>query len=267
MYTNSPPPPRQTPFFGVRETNFSKHIYIQSHPTLPLLLIRLLLTDGVPKEDLLSPRRTFLLAIPSSSPYIFHTPATDTLTDLIRQSLSQVFSTPRFPVVVQPVVPGLSAKSLGSMIQLCGGGRGTGALGAWRVYAKGWVDGSPLAPEKIKMETVPATDERGGREALARARFGLRPRMKNLLDASVGEEEEEEVVLPALERAEWKITHGYPDDVAFEPIVTMRLDGSNVFHGVYEGIVEGWIDGARVPSWLTGEEGRTEGQIQDGRVV
>jgi len=154
------------------------------------------------------------------------------------------------------------------MMALCGAGRETGALGAWRVYAKGWVDGSPLAPERVKMEiVVPAGDERGERESLARARFGLRPRTKNLLDASVEEGVDEEVVLPALERAEWKITHGYPDDVAFAPVVTMRLDGSNVFHGVYEGICEGWIDGSRVPGWLTGEEGRTEGQIRDGRVA
>ncbi len=46
----------------------------------------------------------------------------------------------------------------------------------------------------------------------------------------------------------------------------MRLDGVNVFHGVYEGICEGWIDGERVPGWLTGEEGRTEGRVRDGRI-
>jgi central kinetochore subunit Mis15/CHL4 len=47
----------------------------------------------------------------------------------------------------------------------------------------------------------------------------------------------------------------------------MRLDGANVFHGVYEGIIEGWIDGDRVPGWLTGEEGRSEGKVLDGRIV
>jgi central kinetochore subunit Mis15/CHL4 len=152
------------------------------------------------------------------------------------------------------------------MMALCGASRETGALGAWRVYARGWVDGSPLAPEKVKMEVPVGEGEGATREGVARGRFGLRPRTKDLLDASAGEGEEDEVVLPALERAEWKITHGYPDDASFAPVVTMRLDGSNVFHGVYEAVCEGWIDGTRLPGWLTGEEGRTEGQIRDGRV-
>src|ERR1700694_1070970 len=46
----------------------TKHAYIQSHPDLALLIIRLVLTDGsLQKDDLLSSRRTFFLGIPSSS--------------------------------------------------------------------------------------------------------------------------------------------------------------------------------------------------------
>jgi hypothetical protein len=156
------------------------------------------------------------------------------------------------------------------MMTLCGAStREASALGAWRIYAKGWVDGSPLAPEKIMEKEGPqVTGEEGEREALARARFGLRPRGKDLLDATSVKKEGDDIVLPALERVEWKIVHGYPDDATgFSPSLTMRFDGANVFHGVYEGIVEGWIDGGRVPGWLTGEEGRSEGKVQDGRIV
>jgi len=168
---------------------------------------------------------------------------------------------------VNATVPAISAKKLETMMKLCGASREASALGAWRIYAKGWVDGSPLAPERIKEEAPPANDEAGKREALARARFGLRPRTKDLLDASTTGEDDE-IVLPALERVEWKIEHGYPDDeTGFAPTVTMRFDGTNVFHGVYEGVCGGWIDGERMPGWLTGEEGRSEGKVQDGRIV
>jgi central kinetochore subunit Mis15/CHL4 len=242
----------------------TKHVYIQSHPDFSLLIIRLVLTDGsFQKDDLLSSRRTFFLGIPSSSPYIFHTPATDQLQEIIRQSLSQVFSTPRHPVVVTRTKPSITAKTLATMMTLCGANRETAALGAWRIYAKGWADGSPLAAETI----VDEEDLSTGREALARARFGLKPRKRNVL--AVEEDEVDDIVTPALERVEWRIIHGYPDDsqAPFAPSMNMRLEGANVFHGVYEGVLEGWIDGERVPGWLIGEEGRSEGKVRDGRIV
>ena len=157
---------------------------------------------------------------------------------------------------------------------LCGANREAKSLGAWRIYAKGWVDGSPLAAEKFEeleqevLEVLEGDSARRKREALARARFGMKPRRKNTL--AVQEDEDEEIVMPALERVEWRIVHGYPDPegrgAVFSPSITMRLDGVNVFHGVYEGICEGWVDGERVPGWLTGEEGRTEGRVRDGRI-
>ena len=222
--------------------------------------------DGGVNEDLLSPRRTFFLGIPSSSPFIFHTPATDQLQEIIRQSLSQVFSTPRYPIIVTPTKPSINAKTLESMMTLCGATRESSSLGAWRIYAKGWVDGSPLAPEPILEESSPTpTDERTKREILARARFGLKAQKINVL--VVSEEEVDDIVTPALERVEWRIIHNYPDDSTFAPNLTMRFEGTNVFHGIYEGVVEGWIDGERVPGWLTGEEGRSEGKVRDGRIV
>ena len=153
---------------------------------------------------------------------------------------------------------------------LCGANREASALGAWRIYAKGWVDGSPLAPEGLKEEeSVLPTDERGRRETLARARFGMKTKSRNLLAVSQDDEEDEDIVTPALERVEFRITHEYPDDsqIRFSPNITMRLEGANVFQGVFEGIIDGWIDGERIPGWLTGEEGRTEGRVENGRII
>ena len=233
-----------------------------------MLIIRLVLTDGGIKDDLLSSRRIFFLGIPSSSPFIFHTPAIDQLQEIIRQTLSQVFSSPRYPIVVSPTSPAISAKTLESMMTLCGASRESSSLGAWRIYAKGWVDGSPLAAEKMIEEAPLPTDERSKREILARSRFGMKIHTKNVLAVEEREEEaEEDIVTPALERVEWKIIHEYPEDSTFTPSLTMRLEGANVFHGVFEGVVEGWIDGERIPGWLTGEEGRSEGKVRDGRIV
>lgn len=147
---------------------------------------------------------------------------------------------------------------------LCGANRETAALGAWRIYAKGWVDGSPLAAETVVEEESVTTNPR---ETLARARFGMKPRVRNLL--AVTDDDEDDIITPALERVEWRIAHSYPEDTQapFMPSMTMRLEGVNVFQGIYEGIVEGWIDGERVPGWLTGEEGRSEGNVREGRIV
>lgn len=162
--------------------------------------------------------------------------------------------------------PAITARTLESMMTLCGASREASSLGAWRIYAKGWVDGSPLAPESIvdELSSLPA-DERGKREDLARARFGMKPRNNNSM--AVSEDEMDDIVTPALERVEWRIIHDYPEDSSFSPNITMRLEGTNVFHGIFEGIVDGWIDGERVPGWLTGEEGRSEGKVRDGRIV
>ncbi len=163
--------------------------------------------------------------------------------------------------------PAITAKTLESMMTLCGASRESSSLGAWRIYAKGWVDGSPLAPESIVDESSPlSSDDRAKREMLARARFGMKIRKTNSLAVSE-EEEADDIVTPALERVEWQIVHAYPDDSSFSPSLTMRLEGTNVFHGIYEGIVDGWIDGERIPGWLTGEEGCSEGKIRDGRIV
>jgi hypothetical protein len=151
------------------------------------------------------------------------------------------------------------------MMALCGASREKAALGAWRIYAKGWVDGSPLAPEKITEEDVTPEDEKSQREALARARFGLKSRTRNVL--AVQEQQMEEIISPALERVEFKIVHEYPEDDTFAPSITMRLEGNNVFHGIYQGIIDGWVDGKRIPNWLTGEEGRSEGKVENGRIV
>jgi central kinetochore subunit Mis15/CHL4 len=183
--------------------------------------------------------------------------------------LSQVFSTPRFPVIVSPTKPAITAKTLTTMMTLCGANRESSSLGAWRIYAKGWVDGSPLAPERLEqVESIIPTDERGRRETLARARFGMKAKTPNLLVATE-EEDGDDIVTPALERVEYRITHDYPDDsqVPFSPTITMRLEGVNVFQGVYDGIIEGWIDGERIPGWLTGEEGRSEGKVENGRII
>ena len=133
------------------------------------------------------------------------------------------------------------------------------------MYAKGWVDGSPLAPEKMVEEASGVPNEKDEREMLARARFGMKSRRRNVL--AVSDDEEDDIVTPALERVEFKVVHEYPQDDTFAPSITMRFDGANVFHGIYQGIVDGWVDGKRVPGWLTGEESRSEGKVENGRIV
>jgi hypothetical protein len=88
---------------------------------------------------------------------------------------------------------------------------------------------------------------------IAQARFGLRGNEEGQ------QKEEEEIVTPAMDRVEVKVTHAGGD--GGEVTFTMRLEGMNVFQGMLEGIKSGWVDGRRCPSWLTGEEGSSEMRV------
>ncbi|CEJ80007.1 Putative CHL4-domain-containing protein [[Torrubiella] hemipterigena] len=50
------------------------------------------------------------------------------------------------------------------------------------------------------------------------------------------------------------------------PNVRITFQGSHVFAGIRQLVEAGIIDGAKMPGWMTGEEGITTGVVRDGRV-
>ncbi|KAI0865283.1 centromere protein Chl4/mis15/CENP-N [Xylaria cubensis] len=53
---------------------------------------------------------------------------------------------------------------------------------------------------------------------------------------------------------------------AWRPNVRLSLHGSHVFAGIRQLVEAGFIDGERMPGWMTGEEGVTMGAIRNGRI-
>jgi central kinetochore subunit Mis15/CHL4 len=56
------------------------------------------------------------------------------------------------------------------------------------------------------------------------------------------------------------------DKWTWRPNVRMSLHGPHVFAGIRQLVEAGIIDGARMPGWMTGEEGVTMGAVRNGRI-
>ncbi|KAI0518365.1 centromere protein Chl4/mis15/CENP-N [Xylaria bambusicola] len=53
---------------------------------------------------------------------------------------------------------------------------------------------------------------------------------------------------------------------AWRPNVRLSLHGPHVFAGIRQLVEAGFIDGERMPGWMTGEDGVTRGAVRNGRV-
>ncbi|KAI1427575.1 centromere protein Chl4/mis15/CENP-N [Xylaria sp. FL1777] len=53
---------------------------------------------------------------------------------------------------------------------------------------------------------------------------------------------------------------------AWRPNVRLSLRGPHVFAGIRQLVEAGFIDGERMPGWMTGEEGVTMGAVRNGRI-
>ncbi|KAK5636363.1 hypothetical protein RRF57_012075 [Xylaria bambusicola] len=53
---------------------------------------------------------------------------------------------------------------------------------------------------------------------------------------------------------------------AWRPNVRLSLHGPHVFAGIRQLVEAGFIDGERMPGWMTGEDGVTRGAVKNGRI-
>ncbi|KAJ3562833.1 hypothetical protein NPX13_g8414 [Xylaria arbuscula] len=53
---------------------------------------------------------------------------------------------------------------------------------------------------------------------------------------------------------------------AWRPNVRLSLHGPHVFAGIRQLVEAGFIDGERMPGWMTGEDGVTRGAVRNGRI-
>jgi central kinetochore subunit Mis15/CHL4 len=225
--------------------------------------------------------------------------ATDTrsLRKLLLDGLPKAFSRPRARYGLQST--GLAARTLASLISKRGQGRTNAAGGGWSVYAS---DNKKDTPLNNQLPTPPAETsdtelarksneltissrgmKRKGREdeektmmkrrkMVAQARFGdsaIPNDGKGIERFDVRIEDLFPAFADETERREYREKGGgrdIEDDDDWSPDITVTLHGGHVFAGMRELVEVGIIDGERMPSWMTGEEGVSVGVVKEGRI-
>jgi central kinetochore subunit Mis15/CHL4 len=235
-------------------------LYVTQHKELSLVVMRIQIFE--PKSQSvamgnLTELRPFFVAFPMSSPHILHGATETVYSSSVLSSIASVVSKPGKPVSLK-ISTEMPSRSLTAFSVLKGVSRHASSLGAWSIYAEGVVDSSPLNPypqlpqkhdpEHLEPETK--------RRRIANLLFTGRP------DDPPDDQYKSRVQLPMVE---FKLQEKYDDD--FRPSITIRLEGDDVFAGVYKLAVKGSIDVQRLPSWLTGEDGLTSAVIQERQVV
>ncbi|RKF63194.1 Inner kinetochore subunit CHL4 [Erysiphe neolycopersici] len=64
-----------------------------------------------------------------------------------------------------------------------------------------------------------------------------------------------------------KSDHNTSENKIWRPEISLVFTGSHVFAGIRELVEYNIIDGLRMPGWMTGEQGISEGVIRNGRIV
>ncbi|EEB09488.1 kinetochore protein Mis15 [Schizosaccharomyces japonicus yFS275] len=246
------------------DTVFSWHAIERRHPTLPMTLVRLQLLDTRNPQALCrlaSKRQVIYLAILESSVHLLHsllTDASDVGHRLFQQCLIRALQ--RFHSAYRIQKLSLTAKSLETMYTLLGAHRHAGALGSWRVYADNTVDTTPLDNQPSALATAIALKRKTTAEEIADVRFGNtndRPLDRFLVAL-------ENDCIPDNELNVGDKIHNAP--LAFRPKITVQFQGPNVFQGLKELSSQGVLDVQRMPSFMTGEDGRSIIRVVNGNV-
>lgn len=235
---------------------FFHHIYSAKHPSLPLSLIRIQIQNSF-SHVLPPPRRIFYMALPFSSSFIFHTVVRDTSHDILLQAMEMALSSKRKPV--QFSYTNLTVRNIETMVKRRGASRHPSALGAWRIYADNEVDTSPIDPqEKVENHLNNNLDTSASDDVLEKR--------KHLIDVRFGKNSDG--IEDVLDRLAFRLQEICLDDdgkqSTFRPSVTLVFEGGDVLGGLRELCEKAIADVERIPSWLTGEDGVTEGVIYDG---
>lgn len=167
---------------------FMSYIYVCTHPTFPLVLIRIQVFDLLPGRSLAATRlekphitshKPHFLAIPMNSPHLIHSPSNDLVSEVVLQVVESCLEqTPKQPLHLETPKTQKAVRSLESMQILKGNSRFSNSLGAWAPYADGVADISPLAsfdkhsavPQVVETNEACTTEEEKTKK-LANVRF------------------------------------------------------------------------------------------------
>lgn len=133
---------------------FMSYIYVCTHPTFPLILIRVQVFDLLPPRGgsdrldrpHITSHKPYFLAIPINSPHLIHSPGNDLVSEVVLQVVeTSLAQSPRNLLHLETSKSQKAVRSLESMHILKGCSRFANCLGAWTPYADGVADVSPLA--------------------------------------------------------------------------------------------------------------------------
>ncbi|ANB15370.1 Chl4p [Sugiyamaella lignohabitans] len=256
-------------------------MYVTQYRPLSLVVVRIQLFE--PKtQDLdmnsMAALRSMYLAFPNSSPFVLHSAISsngpggggsgNSTINSILFSLTSTLSAIGRPISIKPSTD-LPTRALHTISVLKGtSSRGSTSLGAWSIFADG-IDVSPLNPfvgnrasRKVKKLEFPTTNDAKTKE--------MRSKMARILfTGSDAKSEEKYRSRGPLPMVEIKLNRPYDQEESeldsFQPKITLRLEGDDVFAGIFQLAVDGAIDVTNIPGWMTGEEGSTTVYI--GRTV
>lgn len=274
---------------------FMTHIYVCKHPKLPLILIRIQVFDlqtvsssKNSNRPHISSNRPYFLAIPIGSPYIIHSPGKDLVSEIVMQVVER--NLPQVPnnlITIDTDYKQHPVKSLEAMNVLYGNSRFSNSLGAWTSYADSTIDISPLndidnhkllnedKENQHDIKSIANLRFKGNYEGKITSDFLFNesPRRKKRKTTQFEDKEEEEIIkdefssLAPVQNAEFLIQQNHGDEYSN---ITLKLSGADVFGGLHELSVQAEekelmiLDPSEMPSWLTGEEGRSHGTVRDG---
>lgn len=231
------------------------HTYITRHTELSLTILRLQIFNPKPRPSSpLLPLRPIYLAFPTSSPHVLHSAGEDLIMRGVFHALQTILSYPT-SIVTLKQSQDVPSKSLQAFATLKGISRHAASLGAWGVYAADMVDSSVLSLENHPNQSAISSDEATKRIQLANLRFHGH--------TSKDGNKTQPVQIQTFE-AHMKEPH---EDGNFTPSLTIRLEGDDVFHGMYKLVKDGIADAETLPDWLTGEELHQSGKAENGRFL
>lgn len=217
---------------------FQCHVHAMRHPELPLVVVRVKPYDTV--ED--GRMKPLYLVFPYHSPHVIHLSIDDVYSQAVIHSVTQSVTTVADPILLvrSKAIP---TRSFNSLVNTLSDSRMAASLGSWSVFASGDVDQSPLA--MVKKRPIKVANTKANRVA---ARF---------TSGKIQDPLEYRSACPQ-SVVEFRISKN-------DRNMTLRLEGTDVYAGIYRMTMRGDVVDKKMPNWLTGEEASTSGRVQEGQ--
>lgn len=217
---------------------FRCHVHAMRHPELPVVVVRVKPYDATNDDGRLKP---LYLVFPYHSPHVIHLSIDHVYAQTVLQAVTLSVTTVADPIVLEKS-NALPTRSFNTLVTTLSDDRNAASMGSWSVFATGEVDQSPLA--MVKRPPKKITNSKTNRIA---SRFTSKP-VPNSMEYRSDHPQS---------MVEFRISKNSRK-------VTLRMEGSDVYAGVFRMAVRGDIQDSKMPSWLTGEESSTSGMVKNG---